>query len=99
MPKSASNVTIGYARTGANDSCCRIHSHHLTDFRSPPVITLDLRPIRHLMGGVSTFSVQRRRFAYVVLGLGLLGCSIPLGHLAWIGDPWIHTLLEAISTL
>ena len=51
------------------------------------------------MGAVSTFSVPRRGFAYVVLGLGLLGCSIPLGHLAWVGNPWIHTLLETVSTL
>ena len=42
---------------------------------------------------------RRRSLAYVALGLGLLAVRVPVGHITWVGNAEIHTILETIATL
>jgi hypothetical protein len=47
----------------------------------------------------SASSVQQRKFAYAALCLVLLAGAVPLGRFPFTADPWIHTLLETVSTV
>jgi diguanylate cyclase (GGDEF)-like protein/PAS domain S-box-containing protein len=47
----------------------------------------------------SASSVQQRKFAYAALCLVLLAGAVPLGRFPFSADPWIHTLLETVSTV
>jgi hypothetical protein len=51
------------------------------------------------MGKFFASSPRRRSLAYVALGLGLLTIRVPVGHITWVGNAEIHTILETIATL
>ena len=44
-------------------------------------------------------TVWRRNVTYVALILALVASAFPLNKLAWAGEAWVHTLLEAVATL
>ena len=51
------------------------------------------------MSGESASPMERRKFAYAALCLGLAAGAIPVGRWTGIGDPWIHTIVETATTL
>ena len=51
------------------------------------------------MGKFFASPPRRRSLAYVALGLGLLAVRVPVGHITWVGNAEIHTILETIATL
>src|SRR5580704_1909884 len=44
-------------------------------------------------------SVQQRKFAYAALCVVLLASTVPLGRFPATADPWIHTVLDTVSTV
>jgi diguanylate cyclase (GGDEF)-like protein/PAS domain S-box-containing protein len=63
------------------------------------VIAVPLCPIRVLMSGESGSTASRRQFVYVALSVVLAAAGTPIGHWTGTGDPWLHTVIEAVSTL
>jgi len=42
---------------------------------------------------------RRKLWAYAAWAIVLAAASVPLCHLSWTGDAWLHTVLETIATV